>query len=42
MLFRSFTTDNEMLTPSMKIRRHIIKKEYGAALEELYGGRKAG
>ncbi|MGE0737049.1 MAG: long-chain fatty acid--CoA ligase [Alphaproteobacteria bacterium] len=37
-----FTTDNEMLTPSMKIRRHVIKKEYAAALEDLYGGRKAG
>jgi long-chain acyl-CoA synthetase len=32
-----FTTDNEMMTPSMKIRRHVITKSYGAALEDLYG-----
>lgn len=34
----SFTIDNEMLTPSMKIRRHVIKAEYGDKLEALYGG----
>ncbi|MBE9557379.1 MAG: long-chain fatty acid--CoA ligase [Proteobacteria bacterium] len=33
-----FTTDNEMLTPSMKIRRHVIKENYGEALDALYGG----
>ncbi len=33
-----FTTDNEMMTPSMKIRRHIITAKYGKALEDLYGG----
>ncbi len=33
-----FTTDNEMMTPSMKIRRHIIIGKYGKALEALYGG----
>jgi long-chain acyl-CoA synthetase len=32
-----FTTDNEMLTPSLKIRRHIIKKVYGERLDALYG-----
>lgn len=32
-----FTTDNEMLTPSLKIRRHMIKKKYGERLEALYG-----
>ena len=34
----AFTTDNEMMTPSMKIRRHVINAEYGKALEGLYGG----
>jgi long-chain acyl-CoA synthetase len=34
-----FTTDNGMLTPSMKIRRHVIRGAYGAALEALYGRR---
>ena len=33
-----FTTDNEMMTPSMKIRRHIITAKYGDELEGLYGG----
>lgn len=31
-----FSIENAMLTPSMKIRRHIIKKEYGNRLEGLY------
>ena len=34
----TFTTDNGMMTPSMKIRRHIIIEKYGAKLEALYGG----
>ena len=33
-----FTIDNEMLTPSLKIRRHVIKEKYGASLDALYGG----
>jgi long-chain acyl-CoA synthetase len=32
-----FTTDNEQLTPSLKIRRHVIKKVYGEQLDALYG-----
>ena len=32
-----FTTDNEQLTPSLKIRRHVIKKVYGDRLDALYG-----
>jgi long-chain acyl-CoA synthetase len=32
-----FTTENEMLTVSMKIRRHKIREQYGDALEALYG-----
>lgn len=31
-----FTTDNGMMTPSMKIRRHVIRENYGDALEGLY------
>ena len=31
-----FTTDNEMLTPSMKIRRHKITEVYGDRLAALY------
>ena len=33
----AFTTDNEQLTPSLKIRRHVIKKNYGERLDALYG-----
>jgi long-chain acyl-CoA synthetase len=32
-----FTTDNEQLTPSLKIRRHVIKSIYGQRLDALYG-----
>ena len=32
----AFTNDNEMMTPSMKIRRHVIRANYGNALEALY------
>lgn len=31
-----FTVENEMLTPSMKIRRHAIKAAYQARLDALY------
>ena len=31
-----FSVDNGMLTPTMKIRRHQIKKIYGNKLEQLY------
>jgi len=31
-----FSVENEMLTPTLKIRRHKIKAAYGAALERLY------
>lgn len=33
----AFTVDNEQLTPSMKIRRHVIKTAYGERLDALYG-----
>jgi len=31
-----FTIDNEMLTPSLKIRRHVIRRIYGERLDALY------
>ena len=31
-----FTIDNEQLTPSMKIRRHVLKQAYGERLDALY------
>jgi long-chain acyl-CoA synthetase len=33
-----FTIDNEQLTPSLKIRRHVIRQVYGERLEALYRG----
>jgi long-chain acyl-CoA synthetase len=32
----AFTVENEQLTPSMKIRRHVINATYGDRLEALY------
>jgi len=31
-----FTVENEQLTPSMKIRRHVLKHVYGPRLDALY------
>jgi len=31
-----FTVENQQLTPSIKIRRHVIKQVYGDRLESLY------
>jgi long-chain acyl-CoA synthetase len=32
-----FTTENAMMTPSLKIRRHVIREKYGDKLDALYG-----
>ncbi len=32
-----FTTDNQQMTPSLKIRRHVLKQVYGERLDKLYG-----
>ncbi|MBT6858384.1 MAG: long-chain fatty acid--CoA ligase [Rhodospirillaceae bacterium] len=32
----AFTTDNEMMTPSLKVRRHKVMAAYGERLEALY------
>ena len=31
-----FTVDNEMMTPTLKVRRHVITEKYAAKLETLY------
>ena len=31
-----FTIENEQLTPSLKIRRHVLKQAYGERLDSLY------
>lgn len=32
-----FSVDNEQMTPSLKIRRHVLKQVYGERLDTLYG-----
>jgi long-chain acyl-CoA synthetase len=32
----AFSVENEQLTPSMKIRRHVIRAAYGERLGALY------
>jgi long-chain acyl-CoA synthetase len=32
-----FSIENEMMTPSMKVRRHVVRRRYGALLDKLYG-----
>ena len=34
----AFTIENEQLTPSLKIRRHVLKQVYGERLDALYRG----
>ena len=36
MADEAFTVDNAMLTPSMKIRRHVVREQYLERLEALY------
>ena len=31
-----FSTENGMMTPTLKIKRHVIKERYGSTLEALY------
>ena len=33
-----FTVENQQLTPSIKIRRHVLREAYGERLEALYRG----
>jgi long-chain acyl-CoA synthetase len=33
-----FSTNNQQLTPSMKIRRHVLKQVYAPRLDKLYSG----
>jgi len=35
-----FTIANGQMTPTLKIKRHVIREVYGAALDALYDGRE--
>jgi len=34
-----FTIENGQLTPSLKVRRHVLREKYGDRLDGLYGGK---
>ncbi|WP_311195702.1 AMP-dependent synthetase/ligase [Aestuariispira ectoiniformans] len=36
LVMEPFSVENEMLTPSMKVRRHVVKHTYGQVLNDLY------
>ena len=36
----AFTIENEQMTPSMKIRRHVLKQVYAGKIAALYGGKE--
>ena len=36
----AFTIANGQMTPTLKIKRHVIREAYGAALDALYQGKE--
>jgi long-chain acyl-CoA synthetase len=38
LIVAPFTAENNMLTPKMSIRRHVVIKTYGDMIEDLYNG----
>jgi long-chain acyl-CoA synthetase len=36
LIAEPFTVDNEMMTPTLKVRRHKVREHYGERLEALY------
>ena len=36
LIDHEFTIENSMMTPSMKVRRFVVKDKYGDQLEQLY------
>ncbi len=39
LISKDFTTENGMLTPSMKLKRRKVMEEYGKLIEALYAGK---
>ena len=39
LISKDFTTDNGMLTPSLKLKRRKVMEEYGKLLDSLYGNK---
>jgi long-chain acyl-CoA synthetase len=40
LIAKDFTTENDMLTPSMKLKRRKVMEAYGKVIEGLYGKAK--
>ena len=38
LIAEPFTVDNEMMTPTLKVRRHKVREVYGPRLDALYRG----
>ncbi|MCB9703572.1 MAG: long-chain fatty acid--CoA ligase [Myxococcales bacterium] len=41
LIEEDFTTENDMLTPSLKLKRRVVMDRYGALIQGLYGAPKA-
>jgi long-chain acyl-CoA synthetase len=42
LIMDDFTTDNGMLTPSLKLKRRKVVETYGSLVDQLYAGKKGG
>jgi long-chain acyl-CoA synthetase len=42
LIVDDFTTDNGMLTPSLKLKRRKVIETYGSLVEQLYARKKGG
>ncbi|HEY8038474.1 MAG TPA: long-chain fatty acid--CoA ligase, partial [Polyangiaceae bacterium] len=40
LIHEDFTTDNQMLTPSLKLKRRKVVEVYGPVIEQLYARKK--
>ena len=40
LIGEDFTTENEMLTPSLKLKRRKVMEVYGKAIDELYAKKR--
>ncbi|MGH7281520.1 MAG: hypothetical protein ACRELY_08365, partial [Polyangiaceae bacterium] len=41
LIDKDFTTENGMLTPSLKLKRRAVLEKYGPMIDELYKKKKA-
>jgi long-chain acyl-CoA synthetase len=41
LIAQDFTTDNGMLTPSLKLKRRKVMETYGKVIDDLYASKQA-